>query len=248
MINWTKTKMIWAENRPVLSTALATLQEGAALVGAIEGGVLKCQPSTGATSGLAGSKLLGIAMSPRKTFSTNLNSTTVTAPAGGGTALLPVTVVSTSDVGVFLASSGVQIAATTSASSPTNVQVGTDSTTGLTSLTFDPSLAGNVYNVFFTYTMSAAVETGLFGNGSPGFYNTDLLAQVGMFKIGRVTVNNFDPQANWYSGTNAPSVKVIAGGLFTDSGNAAAGFVPSNVEIVTFPTPAFPWLELEIGA
>ena len=103
-----------------------------------------------------------------------------------------------------------------------------------------------VFNVFYQFAMAPIVEQGLFGNGSPGFFNTDILSKSAIFKIGTVSVNNFDPAANWYSGTNDPGVKVVAGGLFTDTGSSSAGFIPPNVDIVAFPTPASPWLEVEI--
>lgn len=245
MINWTKTNMIWSVSRQVVASQLSSIQEGMAAVSAIDGGLMKIQPSAGNSSGI-GSRLEGIFMSPRRTFTNNTVGVTVTAPAGGGVVLLPNTVNSSYNIGAFRTDTAAQVTVSSSAASSTNIQSGTDSTTGLTSLTFDPSLAGITFNVFYVYSMSALVEQGLFGNGSPGFFNTDLLGQSAIFKIGKIALNNFDPAANWYSGTNDPGVKVIAGGLFTDSGNSATGFVPPNVDIVAFPTPASPWLEIEI--
>ena len=249
MINWTKTQQVWNVNRAVVSTQLSLIQEGMAAVAAIEGGVMKVQPSGGATSGI-GSKLQGIFMSPRRTFATNLTSVTVTIPSGGGTVLLPNTTTNLTDIGVFNAAGGAQLTVTASAASSSNVQAAYDSVTGFTSLTFDSTGyglgGGTILNVFYTYAMSPAVETGLFGNSSPGFYNTDLLGKVGLFKIGNVATNCYDPQANWYSGTNDPGVKVIAGGLFTDTGSSSAGFIPTNVDVVSLPTVGSPWLELEI--
>jgi hypothetical protein len=189
-------------------------------------------------------------MSPRRTFATNLQSVTVTTPAGGGTVLLPNTVVSNAKVGVYVASTGVQLTTSTSAASSSNVQVTTDSVTGLTALTFDATVyglgGGVVLNVFYTFTMAPAVEAALYGNPSPGFYNTDMLGRVGVIKVGRVFTNCFDPQANWYAGA-AATVKVIAGGLFTDAANGATGFVPNNATILSLPTPSDPWLGLELG-
>lgn len=246
MLNWVRMNHVWSVPRPVLSTDVALIQEGMALVGVVEGGVVKVGRSTGATSG-ALARVEGVAMSPRRTFGQNLVGVTVTAPVGGGTVLLQNTTTNLTDIGAFLATTGVAVAVSTSAASSSNIQSTTDSTTGLTALTFDASLAGNTYNVYYNYPMSALVETGLYGNPYPGFAPSDILQQVGIIRIGNVSTNCFDPAANWYSSSNpAPLVKVIAGGLFTDSANAAAGFIPTNVSITGLPTPANPWLDLEI--
>ena len=217
-----------------------------AAVSAMEGGVVKIAPSGGATAGI-GARLEGIFMSPRRTLSNNTVGVTVTVPATSTyVVLLPNTVLSNADIGCFNASTGVQLAVTTDAASSTNVQAATDSTTGLTSLTFDSTHASVVFNVFYSYAMSAMTEISLYGNGSPGFWASDMLGSVGIFKIGKIALNNFDPVANWYSGTNVPGVKCIAGGLFTDSASSANGFVPPNVDIVALPSPSSPWLEVEI--
>jgi hypothetical protein len=216
-----------------------------AAVSAVEFGLMKVQPSQGATSGI-GIRLEGIFMSPRRTFGITTSGVTVTAPAGGGTVLLPVTTLNLTDIGCFLTATGVQIAVTTSSASGTNVQSAYDSTTGLTSLTFDSSLAGNVYSVYYLYPMSPLVEQGIYGNTSPGFFASDVLMQSSIIKFGRVSTTNFDPAANWYTGTNDPGVKVVAGGIFTDTASSSAGFVATNADIVAFPTPATPWLTLEL--
>lgn len=246
MINWTRSRMVWSESRNVVAAQLPLIQEGMAAVSAMEGGVVKIAPSGGATSGI-GARLEGVFMSPRRTLSNNTVGVTVTVPATSSyVVLLPNTVLSNADIGCFNASTGTAIAVTTNAASSTNVQAATDSTTGLTSLTFDSTLAGVTYSVFYSYAMSAMVELGLYGNGSPGFWASDMIGSVGIFKIGKIAINNFDPVANWYSGTNVPGVKCIAGGLFTDSAASANGFVPPNVDIVALPTPPSPWLEIEI--
>jgi hypothetical protein len=250
MILWSSTQILMSTSRDVLSTALSSIQEGMPAVSAIENSQMKVTFSSGATSGLAG-KCVGIFMSPRRTFATNTSSVTITTPVGGGTLLLPVTVLS-NIVGVFVASTGTLLTSSTSAAGTTNIQVSTDATTGLTALTFDSTNyglgAGVVLNVFYNYAMSPAVEVSLYGNTSPGFFASDMLSSVGIIKLGRVSVNNFSPSANWYSGVNAPNPKGIAGGLFTDSGNAAAGFIATNIYIRNFPTPANPWLDLEFTA
>jgi hypothetical protein len=244
MILWTKTRMVYSETGLVLPSQLSVLQAGMAMVAVVSGGIIQLQPSQGANSGI-GTKLEGIAMDPPRTSNQTLTGVTVTAPTGGGIVSLPNTVLSNSDVGVFNAA-GTQITTATSGStSTTTVVVTTDGTTGLTDINFDPSMAGEVFNVFYNYALSPLVQDALFGD-FPGFFGSDVLGEVGIFKIGRIALNNFDPMANWYSGTNDPGVKVVAGGLFTDTGSSAAGFVPPNVDIVQFPTPAFPWLTIDI--
>jgi hypothetical protein len=246
MINWTKTRMLWSEPALILPSQLSSIQEGMPLVSCMYQGQIAYQPAQGATTGIGSTKLAGIAMSPRRTFSDTNGAVTITAPAGGGIVSLPVTVLSNSDVGVFNSSGTAMTVATSGSTGASTVVVTTDATTGLTDVNFDPSMAGSVFNVFYNYAMSPLVEQALFGNTSPGFFASDVLGAVGMFKIGRISLNNFDPAANWYAGTNT-GVKVIAGGLFTDFSNSAAGFNPTNVEIVQLPTPAYPWLEIIVS-
>lgn len=245
MINWTKTRMVYSEVAQIVPSQLATLQEGMPLVAALYQNKMYRQQSQGASTGI-GIKLQGIAMSPRRTFGNTNGAVTITAPTGGGNVLLPVTVLANADVGVVNAAGTAMTVATSGSTGASTVVVTTDSVTGFTQVNFDPTMAGTVFNVFYNFAMSPIVEQSLFGNTSPGFFGSDVLGIVGSIKIGRVCLNNFDPIANWYSGTNDPGVKVIAGGLFTDTGASAAGFVPTNVDIVTLPTAAFPWLEIDI--
>ena len=241
MIKWENTNHVYSQERLVLSTDLALVSEGQALVGCIEGGIPKVKRATGSTS----EKLVGIAMTPRRTFSTNAKTENLVGPAGGGTVLLSKTVLGA--IGVFRIDTYAQIASSASAASTTNVQTSTDATTGLTALTFDASFAGVAFQVNYLYTMNTSEEQGSYGNPYPGAAPSDLLGQIGVFRIGRIAVNNFDPTANWYSsGEGYGGVKVLAGGIFSNVDNSAAGFVPVNVEVEAFPTSGSPWLSLNI--
>jgi hypothetical protein len=239
MINWTHTRHLYSVPRPVLAADLALVSEGQALVACIEAGVPKVKRSTGSTT----ERLFGISLAPRRSFTQNMKSEVLVVPTGGGTLLLSKTVLG--NIGAFNATTFAEVAVTSSDASSTNIQSGTDATTGLTSLTFDPSMAGLTFNVNYIYVMSPNEEQGVNGNPYPGFAPSDVLGQVGVFRIGQIWVNNIDPAANWYAAGNG-QVKVIAGGLFTNSDNAATGFIPSNVDVISYPGAYSPWLGLEI--
>jgi hypothetical protein len=239
MISWTHTRHVWSVEAPVLNADLALVSEGQALVNCIEGGIPKVKRATGSTS----ERLAGISMAPRRSFNQANKVDTLVVPAGGGTLLLTKTV--TGNVGVFNVSTLAQIAASSSAASSTNIQTSTDSVTGLTALTFDASMAGLTVTATYSYVTTPNEEMGLNGNPYPGIAPSDQLGQIGVFKIGTIWVNNFDPAANWYAAGTA-AVKVVAGGIFTNSDNSATGFVPTNVDVIKYPTSGQPWLGLNI--
>jgi hypothetical protein len=239
MINWTDSNIVWAEGRPIVKAQIPLITEGMGMVSAFENGIVKAQPATGATT----DGFIGIAMGPRKTFQSDALIESVVVPASGPyTVLLKNTAVGT--VGVY-GVSGALIASTSSAASTTNVQATVDSTTGLTLLTFDSSFAGAAFNVAYNYTMSQ-VQSAKFGVPSIGPFAEETLGAAQMFLIGRIVVNNFSPTANWYASGALVGPKLVAGGIWTDPANAATGIIPANVRVVAIPTPANPWLTLEV--
>ena len=190
MIKWEATRHIWSEERPVSSVSLPIISEGLGLVSTFEGGVNKVGLATGSTTDV----FEGICLAPRKTFSLNAKTESVVAPAGGGIVLLTRTAALSggSGIGVYNASTYAEVVASSAAVSPTNIQTGTDGTTGLTTLNFDPSLAGVTFWVSYQYVMNAIELQGSYGD-SPGagqgsFAATDLLGQTGVFKIGQVAL------------------------------------------------------------
>ena len=235
MIKWEATRHIWSEERPVSSVSLPIISEGLGLVSTFEGGVNKVGLATGSTTDV----FEGICLAPRKTFSLNAKTESVVAPAGGGIVLLTRTAALSggSGIGVYNASTYAEVVASSAAVSPTNIQTGTDGTTGLTTLNFDPSLAGVTFWVSYQYVMNAIELQGSYGD-SPGagqgsFAATDLLGQTGVFKIGQVALNNFDPTANWAS--SGGKVKLVANGMWTDSNNTKTGIVPGNITVIQYP-------------
>ncbi len=241
MIDWTQTNHVWSVERSILPASVSTIAEGQPLVSSVLNGLTYVTPSAGSTT----QRLAGICMMPRRA-TTNLTRVTVTAPTGAGTVLLPNTVAA-GGIGLYVASTYAQIAVSSSAASPTNVQSGTDSVTGLTSLTFDSTDAGypgGQFYAVYNYTMTTFEQIARFGTYSPGPFASDMLSQTGVFRIGRIAVNNFSPTANWWGAADS-SVKIIATGQFTDSGSGT-GYVPTNVDVVQFPTTSYPWLVLEI--
>ena len=248
MIDWTQTNHVWSTEHTVLSTQLSTIAEGMAIVSAVSpasssGGLAVVKASAGSTT----QTLLGVAMMPRRA-TTNLQMVTVTAPVGGGTVLLPNTV--TGSIGA-MNPAGALVTVSSSAASSSNIQSSTDSTTGLTALTFDATDAGysgGVFTVTYNYTMSTQETLARFGTYTPGPYPSDMIGQIGVFRQGRIAVNDLDPLANWMGAADA-RVKIIASGLWTSSdggSGSAAGIVPTNVDVISFPTPSYPWLVLEI--
>lgn len=241
MINYDKTNMVFATERQVQTVEIPLISSGMALVGVLEGGIGKVRRSTGATT----DQFVGIAMAPKRSFDLNTRIDQVVVPATAPYVVL-LTRTATGSIGAYNNTTGVEITVSNAIASAINIQNGTDATTGLTNLTFDVSLAGQTFNIAYAYIPSTIEDTALWGNPYPGAAPSDVLGQTGVFRIGRIGVNNFDPLANWYSGVNFPGVKIIAGGKFTDSGNAATGVIPTNVDIVEVPTSASPWLVLEI--
>lgn len=241
MIKYEGTNHVWSVERPVVNAEVALISEGMALVSAVENGIAKVKRS----SGNSADRFQGVALAPRRTFASNAKTESVVVPAGGGAVLLSKTAAS-NVIGAYRADTYAAVTVSAAAASASNIQYGTDATTGLTTLTFDSSFAGVTFIVSYNYTMSASEEQGLFGNAYAGFAPSDLLYQTGVFKIGRILVNNYDPQANWWGAAAGLGVKIIANGIFTDASNSAPGVSPSNVEIFQLPSATSPWLGLEI--
>lgn len=247
-INWTHTNHVISGEYGVLAADQATLVAGMAVAPVFEASSTLDQNYPGLigkakkTDGTTTDTLLGVAIAPKKTGGTNLKIDQIVVPASPYVVLLSKT--ATGTIGAFRNDTGAAITVSGSAASGSNIQSGTDSTTGLTSLTFDSSFAGVTFNIVFNYTMTALEDEFTFGESYPGWTQLDQLGKTGVLTNGRVATNNFSTTANWYTGA-VPKVKCIAGGLFTDSGSGT-GFVPTNVNIISLPTYLFPWLVLEI--
>jgi hypothetical protein len=248
MLDWTLTNHVWSTEHPVLASQLATVAEGMALVNTVSSAALPTgspvvRPSAGSTT----QPLIGIAMMPRRA-TTNFIAVSVTAPVGAGTILLPNTVTGT--IGA-MNPIGAMVAVSSGAASSTNIQSGTDATTGLTNLTFDATdcgYQGGTFTIFYNYTMTTQETLARFGTYTPGPYPSDMIGSIGVLRIGRVATNCVAADANWIAAADG-KVKVIANGLFTSSDggvSTAAGIVPANVDVISFPTTSYPWLVMEI--
>lgn len=240
-INWQKTNMAFSQEHDVLAAEVGSVFAGCALVFALEGGVGKVKRAGGATT----DRLAGICMAPIRNYSIGTKIEQIVVPASPYTVVLQ-RPISGSSVGAFKNTDGSLVAVSASAASTTNIQKTTDASTGNGALVFDSSFAGQTFNVVYPYVLSSVEVQAKIGNPYPGLSATDVLNKCGVFKIGRIATNAFDPLANWYSGTNFPNVKIIAGGLFTDQANGATGVVPTNVTVVEVPTLGSPWLVLDI--
>lgn len=241
MILGSKTNMGYSVERDVLSSEVGSVFAGCALVTVLEKGIGKVKRSGGSTS----DRLAGICMAPVRNYSIGMKIEKIVVPASPYTVVLQ-RPISGSAVGAFKDSDGTLVAVSASAASSSNIQKTTDSASGNGALVFDSSFAGETFNVVYPYVLSNVELQSRVGNPYPGFTQADVLGKTGVFKIGRIAVDAYDPLANWYSGSNFPNVKIIAGGLFTDQGNSATGVVPANVEIVEVPTLNSPWLVLDI--
>lgn len=241
MILGSKTNMGYSVERDVLSSEVGSVFAGCALVTVLEKGIGKVKRSGGSTS----DRLAGICMSPVRNYSIGMKIEKIVVPASPYTVVLQ-RPISGSAVGAFKDSDGTLVAVSASAASSSNIQKTIDSASGNGALVFDSSFAGETFNVVYPYVLSNVELQSRVGNPYPGFTQADVLGKTGVFKIGRIATDAYDPLANWYSGSNFPNVKCIAGGLFTDQGNSATGVVPANVEIVEVPTLNSPWLVLDI--
>lgn len=240
MINWAKTNIAYSVERKASAAEMPNVFAGCALADVLEGGFGKVK-----RAGSSGDRMSGVCMYPLRGITTNTRIDQIVVPASS-----PYVVVlprlATSTIGASRNDTGALVTVSSSAASSTNIQSGTDSASGNSSLTFDSSFAGVTFNVAYSYTMSSVEALSLIGTPNPGQSVTDQLGWCGVAKIGRIATSAFDPLANWYTGANFPGVKVLSGGVFSST-DVSGGITPTGVEIVEVPTAASPWLVLDIN-
>lgn len=251
MINWTHTNHAISGEYEVLAADLGSLSAGMAVAPVFEaggvfspnypGGVGKVKKTDGTTT----DTLAGVALAPKKSWGYNMKIEQIVVPASPYTVLL--SKVASGSIGASRADTGALVTVSGSAASSTNIQSGTDSATGLTSLVFDSSFAGVVFNISYKYATTTIEDEMLFGQPYPGWTQADQLGMTGVLTKGRVATNNFDPLADWYASGAVPKLKCIAGGIFSSSAVSTAGFVPTNARIISKPTYLFPWLVIELS-
>ena len=238
MILNSKTSLFRWISRNVIPAEVSTIFEGAAAVNKYDAANYRFGVglSTGATTDV----LSGILMSPRKTFNTNIKVEKVTVASSSVAVVLSKVA---TGISALLLSTGAKVATTSGAASSTNIQTGTDATTGNTSLLFDASMVGSVFFVTYSYTMTTQDAAYAFGEQYGSQFPVDVTGKCGVIHSGEVWTNAIDPTASWAA---SPSVKVIAGGLLTNGGNAATGITPTNVEVIGLPTSDVPYLGIVI--
>lgn len=223
--------------RDVVAADLPNVFEGCALVNSYDAANYRFGVKR--SGGSANDWFSGIAMSPRKTFNSNIKVEKLTI-ASTAAIVLQRTALAVAVSGV---ADGAQIAVSTSAAAADNIQSGTDTATGHTTLAFHSSHVGLTFFVVYSYTITAAEAAGLFGENYGSRFPVDATGKVSAIQNGIVFTNAFDPTANWAA---SPKVKIVAGGLFTDGASSATGATPSNVEVAYLPTADVPYVGLVI--
>ena len=195
--------------------------EGVALVANTVNGVFGVRPSTGA----AGEKFEGVAVSQQMTINSLARVETFVVPAG-----LVVTLARTPSAG------------TVSVYNKTTQAVIASGTWTLagTSLTLPGAAAGSEIDVYFKYAPSANESRSIQGDVYPGGAAGFVVGQVGALKNGPVFTSEFDPTVNW-NATN-PTVTLGANGQFTIGGTGTA----VQATVIQSPSSASPFLGLEL--
>jgi len=227
----------WIE-RDVIPSEVGTIFEGA--VAANKYDAANYRFGVGLSTGASTDVISGIMMSPRKTFNTNIKVEKIVVASSSVAVVLSKLATS---VAAFLVSTGAKVATTSSVPSSTNIQTGTDATTGNTTLLFDASMVGSTFFAVYSYAMTTADSAYAFGEQYGSMQPVDVTGKIGVIHSGIVYSNAIDPTAAW---AGSAKVKFIAGGLITDGANAATGVVPTNVEIISAPTPDVPFVGIVI--
>ena len=247
-ILWTLTQHVYSEERQVLSS----LQNN----GILAGQGLEATPVVGAAwpndsfvmqlANTNGGVLEGIAMAPKITGGSWFAVEQITVPASPYIVVLQ-HLAASNLIGVFLSTTGALIACTSGGATSSNVQYGTDATTGNSSLVFDSTLVGKVYNVCYNYATTPFQDRLLLGDVYPGQSQLQTLGKTGVFKIGRIAVNNLDPKGLWFA-SSATGAVALVNGNWTDATTGSGGLVPgSKVRVVSYPTYIQPWLVLDVN-
>ncbi len=223
--------------RAVVASDLANIFDGCALINAYDAANYRFGVKR--SGGAATDHFAGIARSPRKHFNSNVKVEKLTV-ANTTAVVLQRTAVA---ISAIRADTGAQVAISAGAVSTTNIQSGTDASTGNTTLAFDVSFVGVSFFVTYSYAITNDQAAVLFGESYSPRYPNDTTGDVGVIQRGLVFTNAIDPTANWAA---SPKVKIIASGLFTDGANAAVGVVPTNLEVMTLPTADVPYVGLVI--
>lgn len=234
MILWNRSTMALSAERDVIAAEAGLIEEGHALITAKEGGIGKVKRSTAGT----GEFFTGVAMGARRAFTVGTKVEDIV----GDTSAVLLKKAATGSIGAFRKDTGAAITVSASAASTTNIQSGTDSATGQTTLTFHTDHDGVEFTVVYNYTMTSSEESIQVGD-TPGQFAVGILGKVGVFYAGIVYTDKISPTANWYAALN--TVKIVANGLFTDSGSGT-GTVLTNAEILAVPTSDVPYLGLRL--
>lgn len=228
------------ETRPgTLASGITALEEGSALVMILENGIGKVRPS----QGLATEAFAGVSLGNPSLPTSVVRVESFTIPAQSPyTITLARAVVGTPLVVVEAVPGGavkVTLAANATASSTQYAIAGQV-------ITLDSSFAGRTLRVQYSAALGVAEAVqGDYGFDSNRVTDLTSVPAVGIFSVGEVFTNMFDPLSDWetWVASSAP-VRLGAGGKFTLIGSGAV--VPAQV--IAVPGVASGFLGLKISA
>ena len=205
-------------------STVTTVEEGTALVSALENGI-----ETGRISqGTAGEKFIGIAYTYYTTPTTHTNTETFTSVSTART-FTPAraTNVVTGTVSVINASN-VALTQITSGS-PTASQFLYTAATNLITVHADHD--DTLLSVYYRYNLTVAQAIALTGSGDVGIDRIHQLEVVDFVKNGTLYTSNYDTSVNWE--VDNPTITLGSNGRFTIGGS---GTTLSNARVIETPS------------
>lgn len=222
MLELSKSTVISTRLYPIHSSVIA-LEEGVALVAALENGALTAKPS----AGVAGEVFVGVSQNRHVTpVQANGTFSTIVPGTAPYTIQLAKTPINAASVNVRING----VAATQGA-----VAAGVYSVSGST-LTFAAADAGKPVEILFRYALTQA-EAGLLFGSEPVSLNLAAGVQSTAIYEGTIYTDNFDVSADW---SNATVIKLGPNGKFTTSGTGTV----VNAIVAEIPTSAGGFLGL----
>jgi hypothetical protein len=240
MLDFSRTRPTKIIERQLLSTVTLT-QEGLAMQGVMEGGIMKVRP----TNGTANTIFTGISFGERFAPPANapmLDAITVAAAAG----TLSRVCTGAADVSAWFADTGASL---TRVANPAAVDaagkfcVNADNKT----LTFAAGDNGKAVVVSYRYELTVAQAQAMYGDAYPGPRAANMLGTCGVIVEGIVYTDQFDTAVNWAAidtRTSAETLVGVANGRI--SVNATGTDMDGFAFVYEAPTVGSPFLGLEL--
>lgn len=237
MLDLTRTRIKEAVERDLLSTVTVS-QEGLAMQGVMEGGIMKARPS----NATANSIFLGISwgerMAPPATLPM-MDAITVASAAGS----LSKVSTGTADIVVWRVDTGATL--TRVASAPATGEYALDANNQ--ALVFNAAQNGVKVIAQYRYTPNVLEIQALYGDNYPGPRAVNTMLKVGIIQKGIVYTDQFDTTVNWATADTTVSAETmfgIANGRI--SLNATGCSLAGYANVIEAPTVGKPWLGIEL--